>query len=667
MNVVVKYDKDVDKALGALPRLVDPNAQLLEAPEHGHGHGHRHSGHDPGEVDGRVVREAMDRPGRHGDGVYGTPGPARSTGSNSAPPQRNVSTGQGSRSFGLGRRRALSMEASVHRFIRLLRGRGLRISVSEALDAMRCAAATGILADRELLREGPRLALVKDRRDEACFDEVFDAFFALIKVGASEHGHGHGHDDLSDGGELRDLTFSAEPSDTPEQGHSHGKPVDIRDYFDPEDLAQRYNLHQEANKIDLAALTDEIVFSSDQRGAPDDTGVQIEADRLSGAGVPGELSTATGTKIDAGLSVAQQEALLGWLNATEDALDDGSPGNTRAALRHRLTGVLANLPEAVKHHIERLLEREQRIVETGERDDRDAEIDRAGETERMQLEDSLRRLARTLHGALTPRRRTGTRGRVDPGRTMRRNMRYDGVPFSPVTVHRAEDKPRLVVLADVSLSVRATARFTLHLVHGLQSMFSQVRSFVFVADLVEISELFAEYPVERALGLVFGGDLLDVDANSHYGLAFGEFLELHASAVTRRTTVLVLGDGRGNGNEPNLDAFVEITRQARETIWLTPEPRYSWPLGRCDLPLYSEHCDRVRVVRDLSGWLARTLVAPGLLPPHAFEAAFVAVVTAAGEDADDPPGRRGKAHYQVRLTYLTLLRSLVIVAPIHGK
>ena len=26
-----------------------------------------------------------------------------------------------------------------------------------------------------------------------------------------------------------------------------------------------------------------------------------------------------------------------------------------------------------------------------------------------------------------------------------------------------------------------------------------------------------------------------------------------------------------------------------------------WGLGRCDLPQYAEHCDRVRVVRDLSG------------------------------------------------------------------
>lgn len=95
--------------------------------------------------------------------------------------------------------------------------------------------------------------------------------------------------------------------------------------------------------------------------------------------------------------------------------------------------------------------------------------------------------------------------------------------------------------------------------------------------------------------------MLDTDANSDYGSAFGEFLSEHGTAVTRRTTVLVLGDARGNGNDPNLPAFEEIARHAREVIWLTPEPRYSWALGGCDLPAYAEFCDRVRVVRDLPG------------------------------------------------------------------
>ena len=119
------------------------------------------------------------------------------------------------------------MESAVHRFVRLLRLRGVRISIPEALDAMACARQPGMMRDRETLRAALRVALVKDRRDEEIFDGVFDQFFALVKVGGRDvgHGHEHGHADLSDEGALTDFTLSEEPSETPQQGHSHGKPA----------------------------------------------------------------------------------------------------------------------------------------------------------------------------------------------------------------------------------------------------------------------------------------------------------------------------------------------------------------------------------------------------------------------------------------------------------
>jgi uncharacterized protein len=493
------------------------------------------------------------------------------------------------------------MEATLHRFVRLLRLGGLRVSIPEALDAMRCAGQPGVLTSRAVLRTALRVALVKDQRDEPMFDEIFDAFFSLIRVGDDEggHGHSHAHDDLVDTGELESFTLSDEPSDKPQEGHEHGKPTSIKDYFKQEDLAQQYNLHQEANKIDLAALTDQIVFSKEGVGQDENKyRVEISADRLHGAGPPGTLASGAGTSVDASLTIAEQDALLGWLNDLDELENEGDESDA-AALRRRLTGVLENLPQALKRHLEALLALENKVIEA--REQSEARVDRIGEIERADLEDSLRRLARSLHGALTHRRRVAAAGRVDSGQTMRRNMRFDGVPFMPVTVRRAEDRPRLVVLADVSLSVRATSRFTLNLVHGLQDLFTQVRSFAFVADVAETTELFRDYESEKALGLIFGGDVIDVDANSDYGSVFGEFLAEHASAVTRRTTIVVLGDGRNNANDPNLTAFEEITRRARETVWLTPEPRYSWGLGSCDLPAYAEFCDRVRVVRDLSG------------------------------------------------------------------
>ena len=500
------------------------------------------------------------------------------------------------------------MEESVHRFVRLLRRSGVRVGVSEAVDAMRALSARGIAADRELTRCALRISLIKDRRDEGIFDRVFDLFFRLRPVlDTDPAAAGHGHDDLSDEGGLDRFSLSEDPGDTPQEGHSHGKPADIRQYFDDEDMAARYNLHQEANRIDMASLTDEIVLSNETSAdaAAAAARVQLTTSRLHNPGRPGDLSTHDGMRVDAELSVAQETALLAWLAGPEDGEDDEQTWlapDELAALRARLAGLLDGLPDALRRHLEALMSGDLEIESPGAHP---GQVDTIDERERADLEEAVRRLLHSLHGAPRSRRKIAARGTVDGARTMRANMGYDGVPFRPVTVARVADRPRLLLLVDVSLSVRTAARFTLQLVHGLQSMAAKVRSFAFVADLAEITDLFNEHHMEEALGLVMAGlpagGVLDVDADSDYGAAFGTFLEEHGSAVNRRTTVIVLGDGRGNGKDPNFGAIAEIARRARELVWLTPEPRYSWRLGSCDLPAYATHCDRVHVVRDLGG------------------------------------------------------------------
>ncbi len=496
------------------------------------------------------------------------------------------------------------MEEALHRFVRLLRLHGLRVSVSESLDAMHAAAQPGVLSHREVLRSALAVTLVKDRRDLEVFERVFDRFFGLrAVVDAADGEHSHPHDDLSDEGELERFTLSDDPGDTPQEGHSHGKPVDLKDFFRPEDMAQQYNLHQEANRLDMSSLTDEIVLSDQADSTRADAArVQLSTQRLHNPGRPGDLASSPGLELDVELSVAEETALLDWLGEVTDDLGDDDAAMDLAELRAALAPLLAGLPQRIKEHLEKLMALE-REVETP--DVRPGGSVRVDEAERNALEESLRRLLRSLHGAPRPRRRVAARGTVDGARTMRANLRYDGVPFRPVTVARVADRPRLLVLADVSLSVRQASRFTLHLVHSLQSLASKVRSFCFVADLVEISDLFDEHRIEDALSLVLAGlpagGVLDVDADSDYGQAFGTFLEDHGPAVTRRTTVVVLGDGRNNGKDPGLSSFEEITRRARETVWLTPEPTYSWTLGGCDLPRYAELCDRVHVVRDLTG------------------------------------------------------------------
>ena len=486
------------------------------------------------------------------------------------------------------------MDQTVLRFASVLRGRGVRLSVAEVADASRAVAAVGVTS-REPVRLALEAALIKDGRDRQVFGELFDLFFALRPVdpGPAGHGHDHAHDDLQDTGQLHDFTLSEEPSPEPQTGHSHDEPVDIRDYFDEKDLASSYNAHQEANKIDLAAMSDEIMLNTDQSAEREGlAGVQLETARLHNAAAAKDLAPTSSTRVDAELSVAEGMA-LDELLAQQD--DDPIPEHLRGV---DLEGLVADLPEMLKRHLERFL---ALGLQVESHEGTPVFRERISERERRDLEEVLARLGRSVKGALTHRKRPAATGRIDVSRTMARNMRFDGVPFLPVTTQRKEDKPRLVVLADASMSVRNSARFTFHLVHGLQRLFPRVRTYAFVDALADVSAPFETHGLEDALGLVFGNELLDVDAASDYGAVFGDFAADHLSTLTRRTTVLVLGDGRNGGRDPGIESLEQIKRQCRRLVWLSPEPRYSWNLGSCDMPAYSRLCDRVEVVRDVQG------------------------------------------------------------------
>lgn len=131
-----------------------------------------------------------------------------------------------------------------------------------------------------------------------------------------------------------------------------------------------------------------------------------------------------------------------------------------------------------------------------------------------------------------------------------------------------------------------------------------MRSFAFVSDLVEITDLFAEHPIEDALSLVVSGlsngGVLDTSADSDYGSALGALLEEYGGAVNRRTTVIVLGDGRGNGAGPEFlcDGGDFAPRPGGHLdhagAVLFVEARLVRPAG------YAAYCDRVHIIHDLA-------------------------------------------------------------------
>jgi hypothetical protein len=200
---------------------------------------------------------------------------------------------------------------------------------------------------------------------------------------------------------------------------------------------------------------------------------------------------------------------------------------------------------------------------------------------------AVRILAERLRGASRVRERHGRRGRIDVHRTLRAAMRTGGVPIVPVRRRRRRDKPRLFVLCDVSDSVRVASVFLLEFVAVAQEVFDRTRTFVFVSDLAETTRLFEDSPLDAALASILGGRAVSLAHNSSYGRALRTFDERCGRAIDRRSTVVILGDGRTNYQPAEIEVVARLRDRARAVIWLCPEPRSSWGTGDSAMGRYA--------------------------------------------------------------------------------
>jgi uncharacterized protein with von Willebrand factor type A (vWA) domain len=118
------------------------------------------------------------------------------------------------------------------------------------------------------------------------------------------------------------------------------------------------------------------------------------------------------------------------------------------------------------------------------------------------------------------------------------------VPAEPKFKYPRPAKPELMVVADISGSVAAFARFTLMLVYAIQGQFSKVRSFVFIDGIDEVTRFFdgVDDIADAVHRVNTEADVVWVDGHSDYGHALEVFWSKWGKEVGPKTTVLVLGD-----------------------------------------------------------------------------------------------------------------------------
>ena len=164
-----------------------------------------------------------------------------------------------------------------------------------------------------------------------------------------------------------------------------------------------------------------------------------------------------------------------------------------------------------------------------------------------------------------------------------------------------ETKPELVVIADISGSVAAFARFTLMLVYAIQNQFSKVRSFVFIDGIDEVTDYFkATDDIQEAIHRVnTEADVVWVDGHSDYGHAFEVWWNKYGKDVGPKSTVLLLGDARNNYHASQSWVVKEIQQKARHVYWLNPEPKSYWNTGDSIVGEYGTYTDGVYECRNL--------------------------------------------------------------------
>ncbi|TMA39347.1 MAG: VWA domain-containing protein, partial [Deltaproteobacteria bacterium] len=145
----------------------------------------------------------------------------------------------------------------------------------------------------------------------------------------------------------------------------------------------------------------------------------------------------------------------------------------------------------------------------------------ADEVQRMRA--VVRRLAERLKARLSRRRKVRRRGHLSVRRTLRKNLSTGGEPYKLVFRARRPERPEIVVLCDVSDSVRNVSRLMLQFVYTLQELYARVRSFVFVSDIGEVTDLFKKTDVSTAVDLATAGRVINLSANSNYGHALKLF------------------------------------------------------------------------------------------------------------------------------------------------
>jgi uncharacterized protein with von Willebrand factor type A (vWA) domain len=461
-------------------------------------------------------------------------------------------------------------------FIQELRKAGLPVSLTENLDAMEAVKHVP-MEDREAFKYALAATLVKSSNHWKTFETVFEVFFSL-------RGREYHLGELTD--EQR-AQLDALDELTSMEGDIGAAGMGGMEGMTPEEIAEMlFNAMKNADSGLMRALARQAVsrFAGMEPGRPVGGTYYLYRTlrNLDLEGIVERLMDDARDRRGGELTQLEERLERDEYEARADQLRK----EVEAEIRRRL--VADRGVEAMAKTLRKPLPE-------------DVDFMHASREEMVNLRKALQPLTRKLAVRLARKRRHGRKGPLDFRSTVRHSLSYGGVPADPRFKYPRPAKPEIFVVADISGSVAAFARFTLQLVYAISGQFSKVRSFVFIDGVDEVTSFFeGQEDINQAVHRVnTEADVVWVDGHSDYGHAFEAFWDRWGKDIGPKTTVLLLGDARNNYHASQSWVVKEMRHKARHVYWLNPEPRSYWDTGDSIVSEYGVHTDGVYECRNL--------------------------------------------------------------------
>ena len=442
------------------------------------------------------------------------------------------------------------METRILQLIAALRASGVRVSLAESAEAFSAVDLMGI-QHREHFRLSLRATLIKDIKDIPVFDKLFPLFFG-----------------------------SGQP---PQMG---GNPTDD---MTPEE-AQMF-----------ADALRQFAQSLRQRMERLMNGEQLSREELEALGQMVGLNQTDDLRHQEWLAQRMMRALA--FPEVREALKElmeqlqqmGMSRERVEEIREQISQNMAGLEQQIKQFAGERIAENLSQQPPGENADNlmNRPFHALSDADKKILQREVKRLAAALKTRIALRQKRAKSGQLDPKATIRANLKHHGVPME---IHFRDKirKPKIVVICDISTSMRFCSELMLSFLFALQGQVSKTHAFAFIDHLEYISEDFNGSNADEAIASVLWR-MPSGHYNTDLGWSLNNFNEEHMSTLNGQTTLLLVGDGRNNYNDPRLDIFSTMARRASRTIWLNPEPPYLWH-GDSDMPKYAPLCNPLGLI-----------------------------------------------------------------------